>query len=297
MPVKSIPYILLLGGIFGTTLVVSRFSVGQFHPLAYIGIRLTIAGIAYTSFYLTRRRKIPTDQRLWFHAIVLGIFSTALPTTVIISSMQYLSSGVVSVLITADSAIVVLMAHLLLPDEHLNWRKVIGVCLALGGAMLIILRGESGLPDIRQANPLGYLLVFIGMLSGSSMLVYSRKYMQGFSTIDVTSIRMLVAAAIVIPLAAAFGGMDFSRVDQYGVLALLYATLCTFFGILLEFFVVKRFGATAGAMPAYVTPIVATVCGILLLGETITYGVILGLVLVITGLALINRGYWDSSAR
>lgn len=211
--------------------------------------------------------------------------------------MQYLSSGVVSVLITADSAIVVLMAHLLLPDEHLNWRKVIGVCLALGGAMLIILRGESGLPDIRQANPLGYLLVFIGMLSGSSMLVYSRKYMQGFSTIDVTSIRMLVAAAIVMPLAAAFGGMDFSRVDQYGVLALLYATLCTFFGILLEFFVVKRFGATAGAMPAYVTPIVATVCGILLLGETITYGVILGLVLVITGLALINRGYWDSSAR
>ena len=290
MPVQSIPYVLLLGLVFGSTLVVSRFSVGQFFPLTYVGIRLVLASIAYVMFYVTRRREIPKDRNLWFHAIILGVFGTAIPISGIVSSMQYLSSGVVSVLITADPALAVLMAHFILPDEHLNWRKGLGITLALGGALLITLRGESGLPDVSQANPLGYILVFGAMLSGSSMLVYSRRFMKGFRTFDVTSIRMLVAACVVMPLSITLGGLDFSRVNQQGVIALLYASLVgTFIGVLLEFYIVKRFGATAGAMPAYVIPIVATIGGVLLLGETITSGVILGFVLVIAGLVLINR--------
>lgn len=290
MPVQSIPFVLLMGLLYGTTLVVSRFSLEQLHPLAYVGIRLTLASFGYLAFYLTGRRAVPRDRRLWMHAIVLGIFGSAIPISGIVSSMQYLSSGVVSVLITADPALAILMAHFFLHDERLNWRKGSGVGLALGGALLITLRGETGLPDVSQANPLGYVLVFGAMLSGSIMLIYMRKYMQGFSAFDSTSIRMWVAAVIVLPLSVAVGGMDFSRVNQQGLLALLYAALVgTFFGILLEFNIVKRFGATAGAMPAYVIPVVATIGGVFFLGETITTGVIIGFVMVFAGLVLINR--------
>jgi drug/metabolite transporter (DMT)-like permease len=290
LPVQSIPFVLLLGFVYGSTLVISRFSVGQFYPLTYVGIRLLLASIAYAMFYVSGRREFPKDRNLWVHASILGIFGSAIPISGIVSSTQYLSSGVVSVLITSDPALAVLMAHFFLPDEHLNWRKGLGITLALGGALLITLRGETGLPDVSQANPIGYVLVFGAMLSGSIMLVYSRKFMTGFRTFDVTSIRMLVAACVVMPLSIAIGGLDFSRVNQQGVTALLYASLIgTFIGILLEFYIVKRFGATAGAMPAYVIPIVATIGGVLLLGETITSGVVLGFVLVIAGLVLINR--------
>ena len=84
--------------------------------------------------------------------------------------------------------------------------------------------------------------------------------------------------------------MDFNLVDTTGILVLLYAVIVGTFGaILLEFYIIKRFGVTAGSMPSYVIPIVATTGGALLLGETITPGVILGFLLVIGGLVLINR--------
>jgi drug/metabolite transporter (DMT)-like permease len=59
--------------------------------------------------------------------------------------------------------------------------------------------------------------------------------------------------------------------------------------MLLAFYNIKRFGATAAAMTLYVIPVVASVGGILVLGEKITEGMLVGISLIIVGVALINR--------
>ncbi|MBE2223089.1 MAG: EamA family transporter, partial [Anaerolineae bacterium] len=59
MSLQAIPYIVLLGFFFGSTLVVSRFSVGQFEPTTYIGLRLLIAGVAHLLVYLFLSRRFP----------------------------------------------------------------------------------------------------------------------------------------------------------------------------------------------------------------------------------------------
>ena len=84
--------------------------------------------------------------------------------TSIVSSLQFQSSGITAVLITTSPAITVIMAHFFLPDEPLTRRKSLGVLFALGGALLLAARGESGLPDVSRANPLGYLLVLLAMV-------------------------------------------------------------------------------------------------------------------------------------
>ena len=77
-----------------------------------------------------------------------------------------------------------------MPDELLNRRKVFGVSLALGGAILLALSGEDGLPDVTQAVPTGYLLVSVGMIFSSIMIIYARKYLRGYDAWDVGSIRL-----------------------------------------------------------------------------------------------------------
>ena len=42
MTVEALPYVILLGFFFGTSLIASRFSVGQFEPITFIGLRLTL---------------------------------------------------------------------------------------------------------------------------------------------------------------------------------------------------------------------------------------------------------------
>lgn len=293
MSIQAIPYVILLGFFFGSTLVVSRFSVGQFHPATYIGLRMMIAASACALVYLvaSNHRKWPTNPHLWRHAALLGVFGTAIPMTFIVSSLVYQSSGVTAILLTTGPAITVVMAHFGLPDEVLNLKKSVGIILALGGALLLAIRGESGLPNVSQGSWLGYGLVFLAMFFASAMTIYTRKYMRQFDSFQVTSVRLLVAALAIMPLSVIFVGFDLQHVNMQGYLALVYAALVgTFSGFLLTFYNIKRFGATTAAMVLYVVPIIAGLGGILFLDETFTFGLLAGTALIVTGIAIINSG-------
>jgi drug/metabolite transporter (DMT)-like permease len=207
-----------------------------------------------------------------------------------VSSLQYQSGGITAVLITLAPAITVLMAHFTLPDESLNRRMAFGIALALSGAVLLVLLGESGLPDVSRVNPIGYALVIFALIFGSASAIYARKFMRNMDSFDVSSVRMFTAATIMLPISLLVAGFDLSSVDSRGYFALGYSTLTgTFAGSLIGFIVIKRFGATVSAMVAYVIPIVASIGGMLLLDEQITLGMLGGMALIMLGLAFINR--------
>lgn len=291
MPIQAIPYILMLGFFYGTTVLASRFSVGQFTSLTFVGIRLAFSGTAAALVYLfSREKKLPRGRYLWGYSALTGILGTVIPMNLINAALYFQSSGVTSMLITLNPAITVVLAHFFLDDEKLNNRKMVGVLLALSGAVTMLALGESGLPDVAQVNPLGYLMVFLAMLSTSFATIVARKKMQVLEVYDVASIQMWVAAAIVLPLSLLVAGFDLSKVTTAGYFSLGWSAVAgTFLGILVSFYVVQRFGATASSMTAYVIPMVATLGGALLLHEEITSGIVVGMVLIIGGIALINR--------
>ncbi|MGD2027075.1 MAG: DMT family transporter [Anaerolineales bacterium] len=291
MPIQAVPYVLALGFFFGSTVLASRFSVGQFAPMTYVALRLILAGFGHALFYLLsiQGKRWPQGKHLWQQSALLAVFGTIIPMNFIVISLQYQSSGVTSMLITLNPAVTVVLANFFLEDEKLNRRKIAGVLLALSGATMMLALGESGLPDVEQANPLGYLLVFVAMLSTSSASIFARKKMRALDSFDVSSIRMWVSASVVLPLSFLFFGFDLSRVNSQGVFTLGWAALTgTFLGMMLSFYITKRFGATSASMTAYVIPVVATLGGALLLDEKITWGIIAGMVLIFGGIALIN---------
>ncbi len=291
MNIKALPYVLLLGFFFGSSLVASRFSVGQYEPSTYIGIRMILASLMALGVYaIASGRRLPRSRELWKRASLLGVFGTAVPMTCVVSSLQYQSSGVSSLLLTTGPALTVVLAHFILPDELLNRRKVFGVSLALGGAILLALSGEDGLPDVTQAVPTGYLLVSVGMIFSSIMIIYARKYLRGYDAWDVGSIRLFSTALVMLPFSLLTVGFDVSAVDTAGVFGLVYAAVIgTFLGLMLSFYNIRRFGATPAVMTTYVIPIVAGLGGVLVLGEEITGTMLLGMAVILGGIALLQE--------
>ncbi len=220
----------------------------------------------------------------------MGTLGTAIPMTGIISSLDYLSSGMTAVFITTAPALVVILAHFFLPDERLNWRQGVGIVLAFGGAILLALSGESGLPDVDQANPIGYILVVGAILFGAGSAIYARKYLRTYDAFDVASIRMFFATITIGLVSTIWVGFDLSLVDGFGYGALAYAAVFgAFGGLLLEFYIIKRFGATSAAVTSYIIPLFATVGGAAFLDERITPPMVTGMALIIIGIAIINR--------
>jgi drug/metabolite transporter (DMT)-like permease len=281
---------MLIGTLFGSSAVASRFLLGQYDPIAYTAVRLSLAAGGYLIIYLLRirGRRWPKDRELWKRGSLMGILGDALPVLFIVSSLQYQSSGVTSTLVTIFPVVVVILAHFFLPDEPLTRRKIIGVVLAMSGAVLMAVLGETGLSDTGHRSQVGYLLILGAAITVGASTIYARKYLAEYDTMDTVSIRLFSAALFTIPLALLFEGFDLSRVTSTGYLITLYASFIFFVGFFLGFFVLQRFGATISAMSSYVPPIVASIGGMLLLNEQITNGMLAGMALIIIGVAIIN---------
>ena len=90
MDKKALPYTMLLGTLVGTSLIASRFSVGQLNPVTFTGLRLSLASLGYIAVYLLRigGRRWPTGRRLWRDAALLGVFHTAVPMVCILVALQ-----------------------------------------------------------------------------------------------------------------------------------------------------------------------------------------------------------------
>ena len=291
MDAKALPYVLALGLAWGLNLVLSRFGIREFDPYVFIGLRLSIAVAIFGVIYaVSPQRHWSRDPKVWRSGMIVGLFGTAIPFVGFVGALQFQSAGLTALLVTTAPVLTVMVAHFFLADARLTRTMVIGILTALSGAVLIIALGESGLPDVTQANPLGYLFVYTALLSDAFVAVYIRKQMQGVDVFDVTSIRLLVAALLIAPVAIWFHPPALGQITLRGWGALLFtATVSTVVAQLLAFYITRTFGTTTIAMVSYVVPLVAILFGVVLLGEPITLGMGRGMVLIVIGVLVVNR--------
>lgn len=292
MNLQALLYIVLTGSLLGMNLIAARFMLDQFTPLVFVGLRLAMASAAFLSVYLLdRRRRWPVDLRLWGHAVVIGAIGSALPLITIVSALQYQSSGLTAVLASLSPTLTVLLAHFFFADEALTRLKSLGIVLALGGALLLAIRGESGLPDVSQASLEGYVLTFVALICFSAVTIYLRKFMRNYDLFSVTSAQVFIATLIVLPVALIVVDTDWQQVNRSGYLIIGYSGLAGTFGaFMLFFYCIRQFGAARAAMADYVAPIVASLGGVLLLSEEITLGMVTGIVIIAVGITLLNYG-------
>ncbi len=287
---EAIPYISFVGLMYGSTLIVSRFSTGQFATPTYIAARMVLASLFFVTIYIvSAKRHWPTDKALWIHGTLLGVIATAISMNLVVGALNFLSSGLTSLLLTLYPPCVVIAAQVFLPEERLNQRQVLGVVAAMCGALFMAWRGETGLTSSSDLALLGYGMIALSLVIGAWQNIHIRKYVRTFDSFQVASIRIWTAAVTSILISWLFVGFDFSRVELSGYAALLYASVAgTFLGIMVSLYNTQRFGATTSAMTSYIMPIITTVGGIIFLDETFTVVMGIGMLLIFTGLVLVQ---------
>lgn len=285
--------VFLLGVMNGTTLLASRFSVGQYSTSNYLTIRLAIASVAYAVLvWFTQKDKLrffPKSRKFWIGSGFVG-FLSGISMNAIIMAMQYISSGLNSILMTISPALTVLMAHFMLNDERLSFKKIIGIVLALAGVVFMMASGESGLPNIDIVNPLGYILSLIGIVVSSYSSILIRKNLAEFDAVHVATVRNFGTLVVSLLLSFLVFGFDFTRVNSMGISALFYAAFVgTFAAHLLNVHINQKYGATTISMTTYIIPVVSNIGGAILLDEEITWVTVLGMIFIIGGIFVMNN--------
>ena len=83
---------------------------------------------------------------------------------------------------------------------------------------------------------------------------------------------------------------DLTAVTASGYFSLVYAAVIgAVAGQFTAYYITREHGATAFSLTSYVIPVVATTFGVLLLGEIVTWGMLVGIILIGGGIYLINK--------
>lgn len=201
-------------------------------------------------------------------------------------AFDYTSLGRGSLLINTMPFWVLIGAHFLL-GERMSVAKVAGVALAFAGVFVIFSDrlGAPG-PDVW----IGDLLTLLsGILWAATTLVIKKSRLATTGPEKLLFYQLVVAAAMSAPLLLV-AGPAFRAVSALSISALLFqAIFVVAFTYLIWFWLMRRYPAAGLASFAFLTPAFSVLLGGLLLGEQLTWRIAIALVLIASGLIIVNR--------
>jgi drug/metabolite transporter (DMT)-like permease len=281
--------------IWGTTYTAIKYAVRDFPPYMLVGIRQTSAGLLLLGLALASGKVKPLSRQYIGRQMLTGIATITGGNGFITWGMQYVSSGLASIIGSLTPVMVVLINLSWKGTERINARIVTGVLLGFGGLGLIF---SSGWQDfLKPEYRWGILGCFGSCFTWSLGTVMAKRW----NSPDVSP---LLNAGLQIT-AGGLGGfvlsflLDKNHTIHHTTeswLAMIYlVTIGSALAFTLYMYALKLLSATISSMYTYINPIVAILLGWALLGESLTFWILAGMVVTIVGVWLVNAGYRQQS--
>ncbi len=276
--------------IWSTTYLGIKYAVRDFPPFLLVAIRQITAGLLLLGIAgATGKATIPSRQYMLRQGLT-GLATITGGNGFITWGMQYVSTGLASVIGALTPVIVVLVNLAWRGTEIINTRVIVGVLLGFVGLGLIFSHGWNDFlnPDYRW----GTIACFASCITWSVGTVMAKR----FNSPDVSP---LYNAGLQIT-AGGLGGLVLSiffdktwtihhTVEGWISVAYL-AIIGSALAFTLYMFMLKHLSATVSSLYAYINPILATTLGVFFLHEKVDIWTGLGMVVTLVGVWLVNQG-------
>lgn len=234
---------------------------------------------------------IPKSIKAWACYLVMGALNNAIPFSLIFWGQTSIGAGLASILNGTTAVFGAVVAGLLLVDEPLTWRKVIGALFGVLGVAVIM--GLEALSNFSLQN-LGQLAVMGAALSYAFAGVWGKRYLSGYPPI-VNAFGMLVGSTILmIPVAIYTEGVPSVSLSlEIWTVLLALAVVSTALAYLLYFKILARAGSANLMLVTVLIPPIAICLSVVFLGETLSSGALIGFLIIAVGLAITDGRLLD----
>lgn len=262
--------------------------VGELPPLTIVLSRVSLAALALWLFALFSGSRIPTGRPVWSAFLAMGLLNNVVPFTLIVWGQAHIDSGLASILNATTPLFTVVVAGFLLSDEPVTPPRLAGACVGFAGVILMI--GPTALQGLEN-DLLAQMAVLAAALSYAFAGVFGRRFRAMGIEPAVTAAGQVTASALVLaPIALLIEQPLSLNLPSPVALASIagLALLSTAVAYILYFRVLASAGATNLLLVTFLIPVSAILLGSLVLGESLESVHFLGMLLIGTGLILID---------
>ena len=275
--------LLLLSAIWGASFLFMRLAVPELGPFPTTFARISGAALLLLPF-LMRPDNLRALRGCEGPLLILGLFSAALPFSLLCWASLQLEAGFTSLLNATTPMCAALIGFWWLRIPLTRF-QVLGLVIGLAGIAIL----TSNQLDFRQNGTGWPIVAVIGATSSYGFAGhYARVRLAHLSSLAVSAGSLLAASLVLLPIVMIFPPP--ARPGAGAVAsALALALLCTAIAFILFFGVLKRNGATAATTVTFIIPAFGILWGSLFLQEEVTGRMILGMAVALLGTAFVTR--------
>jgi len=273
---------------FGTSHIATRaaFAAGM-GPWTIVATRMVLAAAIVAIVLALRGELRPTrfEARV---GLVMAVFNLAVPYLLITYALESASAGFVALISALYPLVTALFAHWMLPTEPMTVPKTAGLAVGFAGAALLALSGDSGLAQ--GGNALLAATLSLGAVATIGYSgAYARRAADRYRFLPVTGTQLVFGAVMLVPAMLLVEGSPLDTGTAGWLLVAYMATVSTVLPFTLYYRLSQQVSATRVSLVGYLTPVVAVVGGVILLGERIQPGIVAAGALIFLGVALTDR--------
>jgi drug/metabolite transporter (DMT)-like permease len=281
--------LILTAFFWGGTFIAGKLISHNVDPYSAAFLRFLIASfflILLTIKIEGNLPKLPANKI--FIVILLGLTGIFSYNLFFFSGLSHIQANQAS-LIIASNPIFISLCSVIFFKEKLNFVKILGLCLSVTGALIVITNGDL-FSILNLGISKGELLI-LGCVA--SWVIYSILGKQAMNDLSpITSVcYSSIAGTILLFFPAFFKGV-FSNITSYNHIEWASLFYLGFFGTVLGFFWyyegIKKLGPMKAGIFINFVPVSAIVLSFIILKEPVSMALIVGAFFVITGVYLTN---------
>jgi len=272
--------LLLLSSLWGFSFVFMRVAVAEFGPVSLIGVRMVLGALLLMPLLASWQYLHLIRTHLW-QIMVLGVTTAAIPYSLLALATLRLDAGFTS-LINAATPIATALIGMAFFNTPILRAQVIGLGLALAGVAVLSL----GRMDFSAGGDGWFILAGLcATLCYGFGGNFSRTRLSHLPSRVLAAGSCAVAALVLLlPSLWLWPAEPISPLAWSAALGL--AALSTAAALLLYFQLLASAGATATSTVTMLVPVSALLWGMILLGETLSLQMLLGMAMTLLGTAI-----------
>ena len=274
--------------VWGTTYLAIRVAVTTMPPFLLTGARFLFGGVVLFIVAKLHGDAIPHSRRILGEVALCGVLMVAIGNLSVVWAEQWVPSGFAALFVGTAPFWVILIEWTRRTGERVEPRRGLGMLVGfIGVALLVTPHGAGKAFDAHFV--IGALVIQAGCIAWQYGTVRGKYALASMPPLMSSALQMLAGGAVVTVVGLSVGELPHFHATPRTFAALAYLAV---FGSVLTYtayvYAARHLRTTTLSLYAYVNPLVAVLLGWFVLHEHMTWVSVTAMVVILTGMALVQ---------
>ena len=285
-PSKWLPGFIALGLVWGLSFLFVELALISFTPIGIAFLRGLLGAASLLVLVAVTRQKLPRVWRHWLHISIVAVLLNAAPGFLFALGQETVSSSIAGVINATTPLMTVLIIISFFRDQTPTFDQFLGIVVGFFGILLVMEIFSSS----NQASVAGVITLLMATLCYGLAMPYAKRFVSPlpYSPYVLAASQVSASAALTALPAILWGithdvitGTSLAGIALLGVLGTGVAYVWNYRNIELA-------GSVVASSVTYITPVVAVIAGVLVLGDQLSPSQVAGGILIVLSALLVQ---------